>query len=324
MPFGVPDFHALHIEQGVEYFFRNDFHTAVVEFDQALQIRESPMARFDRALTLLSLGRYSEGWADYAARYQLRGDGLALTSAGRSIRRRAPQWRGEPASVIVLAEDGFGDTIMLMRFLPLINHPSSVDVPRALRRLTGAGDVLVGECWCSFFDLPGLFDPVIPEPPYLFPDPELVAGWRSKIANGDERRIGIVWSSNTHHRGEHVNQTRSMELEQFLALLPFEGALFSLQAHDRQRAAWLGVNTPKLKDFADVAALASLMDVVVSVDTAALHVAGAIGHPRVYAILPWAHTWRWRDARWYPQMKLCKAEAPGDWASAFNMVKCWP
>jgi hypothetical protein len=328
MPFGVPDFNALHIFQGLEYFYRNDFDTAFVEFDQAAQIRDNAMARYNRAHALLALGRYREGWRDYAARHEVYGDRLTLTETGHRLRRTLPQWNGEPGHrVVLLHEAGFGDSIMFLRFVRLLRQRSPLsfmlDMPGPLRALASQRGPLgdCGDCWLSMFDLPALFDPVIPAPPYLKPDEDLVGIWRRKIANGASRRIGIVWSSNTNHDAEHEFQTRSVPLELFHSLVPFEGELYSLQHHDRDEAECFGVHVPELKNFADVAALASLMDAVVSIDTAALHVAGAIGHPNVYAILPWAPTWRWHAGnRWYPQIKLCRAQAPGDWASAFAQI----
>jgi hypothetical protein len=326
MPTGIPDFCALHIFQGMEYYWRNDFHTALIEFDQALAIREDQLARFDRAHALLALGRYREGFRELAVRRQ-RGD-LTLTETGHRLRRELPQWNGEPGRRLVLShEAGHGDSIMFVRFVNMLRQqyePQSIvlDMPGPLRvlaaQLAPLGDD--GDAWCSLFDVPAFFD-AMPTPPYLRPDAALVAHWRSKVANGGRRRIGIAWSSNTNHFGEHEFQTRSLPLEQFLELLPFDGALFSLQHHERDEAERAGVRAPELKDFADVAALASLMDVIVSIDTAALHVAGAIGHPNVYALLPFAPTWRWHAGnRWYPQIKLCQAREPGDWPSAFAQM----
>jgi hypothetical protein len=322
MPFGVPDFHALHIEQGMFYYWRNDFHTALVEFDQALAIRESSMARFDRAHALLSLGRYREGFRDFASR-----SAMALSETGNRLRRDLPRWQGESGRrLVLLHEAGYGDSIMFLRFVDLLQqyHPLSValEMPEPLSLLASQCGRLGadGDTWCSLFDLPGFFD-TVPAPPYLKPDVELVAHWRNRIGNGSALRVGIVWSSNTSHLGEHELQTRFMPLEQFLEWLPLKGSLFSLQHHDREEAERHGVRVPELRNFSDVAALVSLMDVIVSIDTAALHVAGAIGHPNVYAILPWSPTWRWHAGnRWYPQIRLCRAQAPGDWSSAFRRL----
>jgi tetratricopeptide (TPR) repeat protein len=339
MPFGVPDFNALHIEQGLECFYKNDFETALSEFEQAQQIRDSAMARYNKAHALLALGRYREAWPLFTSRFEVYREALTLTETGHRLMKTLPRWNGEPwRRVVLLHEAGYGDTIMFLRFAQHIPADVVLDVPESLKALAAQcaplGDD--GEFWFSMFDLPGLV-PDIPPPPYLAPDPTRVALWDSKmwdskmwdskmrdskIAKG--KRIGIAWSSNTNHNGEHENQTRSLELEQFLNLLPIQGEYFSLQYHDHEsaRAICRGVQTPDIQDFADVAALSSLMDVIVSVDTAALHVAGAIGHPNTYAILPWGKTWRWYAAdRWYPKIKLCQAKAPGDWPSAFAQLE---
>jgi tetratricopeptide (TPR) repeat protein len=325
MPIGVPDFHALHVEQGNDFFWRNDFHTALGEFNQALQIRESSMARYNRALALLSLGRYGEAWPDFAARYQLFDKLLGFTENGWQLTRSLPHWQGEPRGcVALLHEAGFGDGIMMLRFQQLMQTQVMLEMPEPLRRLSSQLAPIGGdaEAWCSLFDLPGRFDPIIPAPPYLEPDVELVAHWRAQIDDGSSPRVGIAWSSNTSHYGEHEFQTRSLPLEQFLELLPFEGNLFSLQHHDRDEAECFGVYAPELQDFADVAALASLMDIIVSIDTAALNLAGAIGHRNTYAMLSWAPTWRWcAGNRWYPKIKLCQTREPGDWPSAFAQLE---
>jgi tetratricopeptide (TPR) repeat protein len=315
VPFGVPDFHALHLEQGVHYFFRNDFHTALSEFDQALQIRESAMARFDRGVALLALGRYEEGWRDFAARYEWLGD-APFTESGRRIRKELPRWTGEPnKTVVLLHEAGYGDSIMFLRYASALRRLTEVvfDAPKPLWRL--AEQVVPighdGDAWLSTFDLPTLFN-YIPSAPYLkSPRP-----WKM----GEQpRRIGIAWSSNTSHHGEI--EERSIDLERFLELLPIEGELYALQHHDLEKADELGVNVRELRDFADVASMVACMDAVVSIDTAALHVAGALGHPRVFGLLPFAATWRWHAGnRWYPEIKLCRAQTTGDWESAFAQV----
>lgn len=313
----------MHIEQGVHYFLRNDFHTALVEFDQALQIREDRLARWDRSFALLSLGRYREGFKDFAVRHEM--GGLTLTETGHRLKRELPQWQGEPGRRLVLShEAGHGDTIMFLRYVSALHRqyaPQSIvlDMPEPLKVLAAQfaplGDE--GDAWCSLFDLPGFFEEVL-EPPYLKPDVARVEHWRRRIANGASKSIGIAWSSNTNHACEHEFQDRSLSLERFLDLLPFSGTLHSLQHHERDVAERCGVHVHDFTDFADVAALASLMDVIVSIDTAALHVAGAIGHSETYAVLPWAPTWRWHAGnRWYPQIKLCVAQAPGDWESSF-------
>jgi hypothetical protein len=100
-----------------------------------------------------------------------------------------------------------------------------------------------------------------------------------------------------------------------------QGEKFSLQPQHRHSALMRNIRVLDISDFADVAALASLMDVVVSVDTAAAHVVGAIDHPNAYVLLPYAATWRWVGNHWYPRLKLCQQNFPGDWESAFAQIR---
>jgi hypothetical protein len=140
----------------------------------------------------------------------------------------------------------------------------------------------------------------IPAPPYLAPDPILIARWRSMLGPSAYPRFGIAWSTRFRE------PERSMAIDALLDLIDADGAeIVSLQAHGQDEAAQAGVIAPDYADFADVAAVASLMDTVVSVDTGALNVAGAIGHPDVHAILPAGPNWRWWNGNpWYPAIKL--------------------
>jgi hypothetical protein len=314
----------------VECFNHNDFASALVEFDQALAIRESPYARWDRALALLALGRYPEGFRDYHVVRKIFTN--ELTELGRHLQARLPPWDGEPdVPVVLLHEAGYGDGVQLSRYVPVLAKQArsvALEVPSPLSRLLAqlaplADEESEGFC-CTIFDLlaiVGATAETIPPPPYLHPDPQLRARWAERIGNGGKRRIGIAWSVKLGSDHEHPNAKREMALDQFLELLdaPGDSALFSLQTQERDEAMAHGVYAFEFDDFADVAAVASLMDEIVSVDTAALHVAGAIGHRNVKALLPYAATWRWRNGcPWYPDMKLCQQQAPGDWTSAFE------
>jgi hypothetical protein len=143
----------------------------------------------------------------------------------------------------------------------------------------------------------------IPGIPYLAPNQALRTKWARRI--GARRRIGIAWSTTCRYPGE---EARSLELADFLSLVgcnPTE--CVSLQAHDHAAACAADIFTIEHGDFADVAAIASLMDRIISIDTAALHVAGALGHQNVLAILPPVPNWKWRHGNpWYPQMKFVR------------------
>jgi ADP-heptose:LPS heptosyltransferase len=140
--------------------------------------------------------------------------------------------------------------------------------------------------------------------------------------------VGVVWSGKPTHHNDH---NRSIPVEQFLRALPAQAEVFSL--HDRirdQDAAVLAAHPRirrfdgQIQDFADTAALAAAMDLVVSVDTSAAHLAAALGQP-TWVLLPFAPDWRWlldrEDSPWYPTVRLFRQPALGDWDSVLARVR---
>jgi ADP-heptose:LPS heptosyltransferase len=178
-------------------------------------------------------------------------------------------------------------------------------------------------------DLPALMKiqpDAIPAPvPYLSVDPIQAASYRSKLAPG--RNIGLVWAG----RPTHTNDAnRSMSLETFASLLRLPGITWhSLQlgpAASQRTVANLPLNDPteSFRDFHDTAAFVAQLDLVISVDTAVAHLAGALARP-VWALLPFASDWRWLasrdDSPWYPTMRLFRQSAKGDWTQVIERMK---
>jgi hypothetical protein len=164
--------------------------------------------------------------------------------------------------------------------------------------------------------------------PYISAAPERIAKWRALMPETGKTRVGLVWAGN---RGHHNNRNRSIALERLLPLLAVPGIDWtSLQTEicGRDRAVLdahpditnLG---DALSDFGDTAAVMASLDLVVSADTAAAHLAGAMAKP-VWVLLPFSPDWRWligrRDSLWYPTAKLFRQPAPGDWASVIAEV----
>jgi hypothetical protein len=306
-----------------------DIEGALVLLDAALERGESPNARWNRSLLLLALGRYAEGWEDFQARWWLFADPSPRTITNW-FRANLPPWDGEPlrAKRLVLIHDaGFGDTVMLLRYVPTLRRLGEVvfAAPPALARLAAplvglVRDVSERDVACTMFDLPRLLKQTpatIPPCPYLKPDRIRRAAWRDRLAKERRPKIGIAWSS--------IHSTfpkRDVEIRAFLKMLGADGcALFSLQKHAWDEARAHGVEANDFEDFADLAAFIANMDSVVTIDTAALHVAGAIGHPRVNVVLPFVPCWRWHCGNpWYPHVRLCRQQVPGDWPSAFAQV----
>jgi hypothetical protein len=297
------------------------FFAAVLELDAALQLCDSPHARWNRAMSLLALGRYAEGWEDYRARWELFGPRLT-TARGAYLRQVLPAWDGAPLAgeasrsqgkrLVVIHESGFGDTIMLLRLLPRLRariDNVALVMPPELERLGMQFAPLLDEegerdVHCCMFDMPrllGVTVDTVPCGPYIEPNPWLQSKWDRRL--GHLRwKIGVAWSTT------RIAPWRTIDPAALRAWLNrgFPGhEAVSLQNHDREGAEANGIRAFEFQDFADVVACASLMDSVVSIDTAALHAAAASGHQDVTALLPEVRCWRWQcGSPWYPGIKL--------------------
>jgi hypothetical protein len=291
-------------------------------------IAENNLEIWNRALELLAAGDYQNGFEEFAIRWSL--FPRLMSAKTQQWAQWLPYWKGEEISgkrLLLLAEQGFGDTIMMLRYVPVLLEMGAdvwLDVPVELERLAGQlapiARVAEADYVCALFDVMRALretPATIPCGRYLVADEVLKTKWRERIG---DRRIGVVWSSLCKYPGEDA---RSMALEEFVALVPAEpGELVALQAHDVEAARAAGICVIEGGDFADVAAVAALMDRVITIDTAAVHVASAIGHPDVSVLLPHAANWRWGAGNpWYPDVKLCRQQAPGDWASAFAQIE---
>lgn len=308
--------HCEQITQATKYMKEGNFESALVNLNAALAVGESPNARWNRALTLLALGDYEKGFQDYAARWNMFPH-LACHERGRELRRDLPLWRGESLvgkRLIVIHEAGFGDTIMLLRYIPVLRLMGinvALAMPEPLQRLANqlaplVQDINEYDVQCCTYDLMYLLKQGpnnIPTKPYLFPDPELILQWKELFYNDSRHKVGIAWSSmRTNPVGRNVSLP---ELLQMCGLPDKDVCVVSIQANEQDVALQHGVQAPALHDFADVAALISIMDQIVSIDTAALHLAGALGHNDVVGLLPEVPCWRWRNGNpWYPHIRL--------------------
>jgi hypothetical protein len=136
----------------------------------------------------------------------------------------------------------------------------------------------------------------------------------------DKARIGIAWSVGNIVPNDYPRALPLALLVERLRQIRGDAELYSLQIQESEEAERLGVHALRIEDFADCAALASLMDEIYSVDTAALHVAGAIGHRNVIALLSYWHSWRWK-AQWYPRMQIVTQDRRDFWPSALAKIR---
>jgi hypothetical protein len=142
----------------------------------------------------------------------------------------------------------------------------------------------------------------VPTGAYVAVEPALVARWRDALPSAPRRRVGVAWSIG---REDPNDFPRSLPLVDLLARDEFAGAeVHSLQIQDRTAASEVGVVCHDFADLADCAALMMCMDEIISVDTAAIHLAGAIGHPHATVLLPAWHSWRWHGNPFYPDIRI--------------------
>lgn len=295
------------------------------------------------ALTQLAAGRYGEGFATYGARWE--------TGELQPRQMPCPQWDGgslEGKRILVLPEQGFGDAIAFLRFLPVLRqfNPAQVilsgegPIMRLLGAVDGADAVVKGvpdaaayDTWTNIMDLPGLHfeaDPAVPPPAKLtVPDDSRGRARAFTAAHRDKFRIGVVWTGSLTYRG---NAFRSFSHTQFHSLLDLpDMQMFSLykgpklDAFRADGSAGLMIDAGgRDRDFGDTAALMQEMDLIITSDTATAHIAGTLG-VRVWTLLHWDAFWLWQIERdttpWYPTMQLIRQSAPRDWDSVFAEVK---
>lgn len=320
---------------------------AIADYDRALERRPgSLVTRADRALTLLTAGRWAEGWPGYEFRSLKEGD------AAYAPKHPAPIWTGESLTgkrLLVTGEQGLGDVIQFVRYLPpLANEAAEIRLATrpSLHRILAEslpGVWLVENVDAAepfdyqirLLSIPGLrgtnLETIPSAVPYLRPEEERVAAWRDRIPTGLVR-IGIHWQGNKEYGKDH---RRSPPLAFFAPLATIPGVkLISLQKGDgleqlSSLPAGMTVHMPGddfdsgPDAFVDTAAIMQQLDLVVSSDSAVVHLAGALGRP-VWIVLPHLPDWRWmlgrEDSPWYPTARLFRQPISGDWGSVFKRV----
>ena len=300
---------------------------------------EDPAAHLNLGIVLLLAGKYGEAWPEYAWRFRAGAVRIPICDK--------PRWNGEALdgrTLLIRSEQGLGGSIQFCRYARMAAErgPVVFEVQPGLRRLmTGvvsaecmveAGETLPAfDVWCPLLDLPLLLGMDAPLPPYLAPDPELVAQWRERLGL-QGRKIGIAWQGNPTAAPEHG---RSIPVREFLPLAHVPGVrLISLQKHhglDQLASLPEGLKIELLGDdfdagpdaFADTAAVMQSLDLIVTSDTSIAHLAGALGRP-VWVALQHVPDWRWEISgetnRWYPSMRLFRQTKRGDWAGVFARI----
>lgn len=337
-----PDFATGHSNLGVLLTDAGQAAAAESCFRQALAIEPGHLqARMNLGQLLLQQGRFAEGWPLYEGRqfvYLKGGSGPMVHPP------RCPQWQGEPLAgkrIVVMPEQGLGDEIQFVRYLPWLKAQgpaqltlacranqkallATLDGPDCVVSLEEAGPYLDShDYWVFLLSLPlhaGTTLATIPATtPYLSPDPLRLAGMAPRLA-GAGLRVGLVWRGNPKHSNDAERSLPGLEV--LAPLWEIAGVHFfslqksaeSLVVPANQPLTDLG---PAIGDFADTAAILCQLDLLIAVDTSVAHLAGALGVP-CWLLLPCYKTdWRWllerRDSPWYPSLRLFRQVRRGDW-----------
>jgi tetratricopeptide (TPR) repeat protein len=305
--------------------------------------KDNADAHHNEGLALLTLGDYQRGFEKYEWRWQ---------RSGMPPRRRLgkPLWLGEyplgRKTILLHAEQGLGDTIHFVRYAPLLARAGAKvvlevqpELRRLLARVEGVSAVVArGEplpdydVHCPVGSLPRALrtEPTnIPaDIPYLAADADRLAKWRTRLEALPSPRIALAWAGSAAHAND---RNRSLALSRLAPLLDADASFVSIQRDLRDEDAALLAGMPRLTpigdelaDFDDTAAVAALVDVVISVDTSVVHLAGAMGRP-TWILLPFCPDWRWmldrEDSPWYPTARLFRQPMLGDWDSVVGRVK---
>jgi tetratricopeptide (TPR) repeat protein len=319
------------------------FDKALISYQNALELDpDSPYSHFHMSRVLLLTGNYKQGWKEYEWRWKTR------DYVERDFSQ--PRWNGSDISgktILINTEQGLGDAIQFIRYVPLVVQRGATIIVECQKELVslfqnveGVKQVIkVGEqlppfdVYCPLLSLPLKFDTTLEtipaEIPYIKVNPFSIQKWKDKVQdNSSKLKVGLVWAGSPTFKRSHLKEC---PLKMFSPLAHNEDiTFFSLQkgkATEQAKSSPDGMNlidyTDEINDFSDTAAFIINLDLVISVDTAVVHLAGALGKP-VWTLLPFVPDWRWmlnrEDSPWYPTMRLFRQPFPGDWESVIDNV----
>jgi tetratricopeptide (TPR) repeat protein len=340
-----PDYVDALVNRGVTLHALMRFDEALASRDRAIALRpDHADAHFFGSLSRLLTGDFDRGWIEYEWRRK-------GTSTGPS-RRDFPQplWLGgneiAGKTILLHSEQGFGDTLQFCRYAPLVAARGArviLEVEEPLQgllaglagttRVIAKGDRLPDfDLQCPLLSLPLAFrtklETIPSAVPYLRPPDQALVKWSTRLPSKRRPRIGLAWAGNAKHLRD---RERSIDLRDLLLLLDIDATFVSLQKELRATDTTMLKESGgiihfghELENFSDTAALISRLDLVISVDTAIAHLAGALGKP-VWILLTHVPDWRWLldrdDSPWYPTARLFRQSDARQWDSVIARVR---
>jgi tetratricopeptide (TPR) repeat protein len=319
-------------------------------FDAAIRLKpDHRLAYFHKSLIQLVRGEYRAGWQNYEARWHV---GVLRPPSGL----RQPIWTGQDPvgkTILLHSEQGWGDSIQFCRYAPLLARRGArvllgvrAPLTALMRSLDGPVTVIEDgaslppyDYHCSMLSLPHLFatelETIPAQIPYLAADPDKVRDWAALLDGSRGLKVGLVWAGGARQEFsgllQAMDRRRSITLAQLAPLAAIPNVTFvslqkgeaSVQAGGAPAGLTIHDFTARLDSFADTAALVQNLDLVISVDTAVAHLAGALGKP-VWLLNRFDTCWRWllgrSDSPWYPSMRLFRQDQPGEWAPVIDRM----
>lgn len=353
------DTHAIeaYMNLGLTLYCQNKISEATSYFKKALSLDpQSHIVKWNYSQALLKNGDYELGWKYYENR--LKTDTYIDSFLGERYRHDKKWQQGENIAgkkIVVHAEQGLGDTLQFVRFIPLLAARGATVILDCQAELTSLLASVPGvsqainykdalpphDLYISMMSLPALCNitlQTIPaDIPYVTPNKNLVEYWKKTLGQHNQFRVGLVWAGNPRrgHKdswGYYIDQRRRMSLEELKPLSFLDNIQwFSLQKSmssekikiDDAHFPFLDY-TDQFHTFEDTAAFITQLDLIITVDTSVAHLAGAMGKP-VWVFSRFDGCWRWllnrSDSPWYPTLRLFRQKVPGDWNVVVSEVK---
>lgn len=333
---------------GTLHWRAGEFERALAWYNRSLAVEpRQANVIFNRAIVRLILGEWTQGFAELESRWHIQ------TDAALRMARLGPRWSGHESlagkTILLLHEQGYGDTLHFCRYAPLLVERGArvvIGAPKPLKRLllslaglphvvTPGERIPLHDYCCPLMSLPHLFrttpDTVPAAVPYLHAERNDVNRWHAKLRTLGPRsrcRIGVTWRGRGDPPG---SPQRSMTLATLMPVFALDADFICLQTDLAPGERDLLQALSNIHcfgdegDFSDSAALIENLDLVITIDTAAAHLAGALARP-VWLMNPYASSWRWllerTDSPWYPTMRIFRQQSLGDWNSVVHDVKC--
>jgi len=342
-----PDYIEAHLNLGAVLRDLRRIPEALINCEHALAIMpDRAEARLNRAILLLQLGHFDQGWREYEYRWRLDD---AEKSRSEKLWLGADDLQGK--SILLYSEQGHGDTLQFVRYASMVASRGAhvyLLVQSALKSLLAScegvqqvfvhGDDLPAfDYQCPMMSLPLAFgtrlDSIPAGIPYLAARADKLAHWQQRLGTKTALRVGLVWAGEARKDVEWahtLDRQRSMHFDQLRSLLDVQGVQFyNLQIANAAREQIANESrvidfSAEIGDFEDTAALIQNLDLVISVDTSVLHLAGAVGKP-VWLLDRYSNCWRWLtdsdDSPWYPKMRIFRQTEPGNWMGVIARVQ---